>query len=348
MSIQRNAIKNMAHLDETPLVIRLLRSEIFPDPNQPRKKKRNPEKLHGLAQTMRVKQLQPILVTETTSGYQIIVGEGRWLAAGINEEELSEAQFLDCIVVDETNIGVIRTMQIVENMQREDMDQIDTAHAFQELIDLGICKNASEVAKHVGVSPATVSVYLAVLNKAPEDVQALVKSGAAKMDAAKDVVELAKVDPVRAKEIIETAKSTGKLERKVTREVLAEVRGKKPSAENDEANKGSIATPLEKSNVAPSDVVVTDAGESKKKLDQERVKTKPIPAKNVRILVEIKNASKDVWSFNAELNEHGAASLAQDMTHSTPGMLWVRFGDKSGNVGEFICADLVVTGVVAV
>lgn len=348
MSIQRNAIKKMAHLDETPLVIRLPRSEIFPDPNQPRKKKRNPEKLHGLAQTMRVKQLQPILVTETTSGYQIIIGEGRWLAAGINEEELGEDQYLDCIVVDETNIGSIRTMQIVENMQREDMDQIDTAQAFQELIDLGVCKNASEVAKHVGVSPATVSVYLAVLNKAPEEVQSLVKSGAAKMDAAKDVVEMAKVNPERAQEIIETAKRTGKLERKVTREVLAEVRGKTPSGEKNSGGEGSVATPLEKGNVEPSNVVVTDAGESKKKLDQERVKTKPIPAKSVRVLVEIKGSSKDVWSFNADVNEYGAASLAQDMTHSTPGMLWVRFGTKGNHLGEFFCADLIICSVVAV
>lgn len=348
MSIQRNAIKNMAHLDETPLVIRLLRSEISPDLNQPRKKKRNPEKLRGIALTMRVKQLQPILVTETTSGYQIIIGEGRWLAAGINEEELGEPQYLDCIVVDETNIGVIRGMQIVENMQREDMDQLDTANAFQELIDLGVCKNATEVAKHVGLSDATVSVYLNVLNKASPEVHELIKTGVAKMDAAKDVIDLAKDDPEKAKALIEAAKASGKLERKVTREARAEVKEKKSSSGKGDMLTGSVATPLNKGDVEPSDVVVLGAKEAVAKMAQERVKTQPIPSKNVRILVEIQESSKDIWTFNAEVNEHGAASLAQDLTHTTPGMLWVRFGSKSNHIGEFLCADLVITGVVAV
>lgn len=228
-SIERNAIKKMAYLDETPLIVRLLRSEIRPDPGQPRKR-RDPEKLKGLAKTMRVKQLQPILVrqVEGEDGYVIVVGEGRWLGAGINEEETGEEQYLDCILVDESNMGKIRSMQLIENLQREDMNELDVANGYRELIEIGECKNGKEVADRMGVSPATVSVFLKVLD-APEPVKKLVENGITKMDTARTLMMLAEINKGRAEALVDAALESGMLKRSDVRDAYAE---EKTRAEN--------------------------------------------------------------------------------------------------------------------
>ena len=347
MSIQRNSIANMAVLDETPLVVRLLRSEITPDQNQVRKQ-RDMGKVRGIAMTMRVRQLQPILVIETTSGYQIVVGEGRWLAAGINEEELGIPQYLDCIIVDETTIGSIRTMQIVENLQREDMSQLDVAMGFQELIDIGVCKNAAEVAKQVGVSEATVSVYMSVLKKAPDEVKEMVRTGQAKMDAAKDITALAEIDPEAAKQVIADAKEKGKLERSVTRTALKVGREKTGKSNDVSTPQTSIATVLEKSDTTPGNVEVKGSEKSKAIISQETATTEPLPANAIRVFVAMKDSSKDFWKFGARVNDEGTATIAHDLVHSNIEMAWVRFGNKANSVGEFSCSDLIVQGVIAI
>lgn len=216
--IERNAIKKMAVLDETPLIVRLARSEVYPDPDQPRKS-RSQEKLEGLAQTMLIKQLQPCLVRQVDGrdGYMIIVGEGRWLAAGINEEKLGTEQYLDCILVDETNLGKILAMQLVENLQREDMNALHVANGYQRLLDMGFCKTGKELSDMTGVSPATISVYLKVAN-GPDEIRALVESGATKIDSARTLMKLAELNPQRADELIQAAKENGNLSRDTVRE----------------------------------------------------------------------------------------------------------------------------------
>lgn len=346
MSIERNSIANMAALDDTPLVIRLLRSEIVPDPNQVRKE-RNMEIVKGIALTMRVRQIQPILVTEITNGYQIAVGEGRWLAAGINEEELGVPQHLDCIVVNDTNIGDIRTMQLVENIQREGMSQLDIANGFQELMDLGVCKTASDVAKMTGLSNATVSVYLSVLNKAPDEVKEMIRAGQAKMDAAKDIVDLSLIDPASAKKQIEIAKQSGKLKREVTRPALKESR-EKIAKEQGVPAQTSIATTPEKSNTEPGQVVVKGADESNAVIVKENSKSEPVLAAAIRVYVAVKDDSKDFWTFGERVNNEGTAAIAADIVHANSEMAWVRFGNKANSIGEFRCSDLVVQGIVAI
>ncbi|WP_395398668.1 ParB/RepB/Spo0J family partition protein (plasmid) [Pseudoduganella sp. UC29_106] len=154
--IQRRSIANARALTETPLIVRLLRSQIHLDPNQPRSQdKHTPETLAALAATMKSEgQQQAIKVRphpDIPDDYMLVFGEGRWLAAGIGEIE-----YLDCIITEESNIGKIRVMQITENLQRQDMSQYDTAKAFRELIDLGECENAAAVARRFGMSDATV------------------------------------------------------------------------------------------------------------------------------------------------------------------------------------------------
>ena len=231
--IERKAIDKMKHLDETPLIVRLRRAEIQRDPDQPRKS-RDPEKLKGLAQTMLVKQLQPILVRQVDSKpnepqYMIVFGEGRWLAAGINEETTGEEQYLDSILVDETNAGAIRSMQLIENLQREDMNELDVANGYRELIDLGFCKTAKEVAEKMGVSGATVSVFLKVLD-APEPYKQLVKNGMAKIDTVRTLMMLAEINQERADALVQDANDSGVLKRSSVRDAYAEEKARVENA----------------------------------------------------------------------------------------------------------------------
>lgn len=227
--IQRNAIAKMAYLDETPLIVRLPRAEMYPDPDQPRKR-RSQEKLEGLAQSMLTKQLQPCLVRQVAGrdGYMIVIGEGRWLGAGINEEKLQTPQFLDCILVDEENVGKIRLMQLMENIQREDMNELDIANGYRELIELGECPNGKAVAERMGVSAATVSVFLKVLD-APEPIKQLVEKGITKIDTARTLMMLAEINKARADALVQEALDTNMLKRSSVRDAYAD---EKARAEN--------------------------------------------------------------------------------------------------------------------
>lgn len=228
-SIERNAIQKMAILDETPLIVRLSRAEMYPDPGQPRKK-RSQQKLEGLAQTMLVKQLQPCLVRQVDGrdGYMIVIGEGRWLAAGINEEKQKTEQYLDCILVDETNIGKIRAMQLVENLQREEMNEMHVARGYLELIELGECRTGKDVSNTTGVSEGTVSVYLKVA-RGPEEIQELVELGIATMDTARTLMMLAELNKERADALVQAGLDSGMLKRSSVRDAYAE---EKTRAEN--------------------------------------------------------------------------------------------------------------------
>lgn len=339
--VRRESIDNMQFLDETPLIIRLPRSVIKPDPNQVRKKERNQEKLAGIALTMRERQLQPIIVVETTDGYQIVVGEGRWLAAGINEEELGTEQYLDCVVIEETSVPKIRCMQIVENTMREDMDQLDIAESFQALIDEGFCADGKAVAAKTGFSEATVSVYLAVLNKASDEVKELVKTGKAKMDAARQVTKLAEIAPEKAAELIQGAQATGLLKRSDTSEALkkaqeAEKKDRPPKIKKEKSEQQTppvqpeltVATPQDDSGTHPGPVI---AG-------------RPLV---LEISVTIKDDSPDSDVFIKKM-DIGNPKISINYVSAKPGYCFVQFGDNIDDIHEFSCGDIVISSILSI
>jgi len=369
--IKRNSIANAKALTETPLIVRLPRSEIHLDPNQPRNlDKHTPEALKALAATMKSEgQQQAIKVRphpELPEEYMLVFGEGRWLAA-----EIGEIEYLDCIITEETNIGKIRVMQITENLQRQDMSQFDTAKAFRELIDLGECENAAAVARRFGMSDATVSVYLKVLEASPE-VQALAASGAATMDSARTLAEVEKTNPGKAKEIIEEGQRTGKVKREAVREAHAGEKakqGKAPKApkaapkapasdttETPPSDAGTKLTPVEawpfpKPNQGatpqPAAAPVQPADDAQSSATVE-LKPSPITVAGYVVEVAILPNSAMVENFNSDVQTHGAATLAEDIIHTDPVMAWVQFGrgtDKSTQV-PYPCADLKILRIV--
>jgi len=112
--------------------------------------------------------LQPIVVREAAdSGYELIAGERRLRAA--RAAGLTEIP----AVVRETSTSELLELALVENVQRADLNPIEEATAFRELIDRFGMSHES-VARQIGKSRVSVSNALRLLDLAPETRQAIV------------------------------------------------------------------------------------------------------------------------------------------------------------------------------
>lgn len=144
-------------------------SQIEPNPNQPRREF-DQEALQELANSIReVGIIQPITLRQVESGkYQIIAGERRWRASQI--AGLTSIPAYIRTVEDE---GVME-MALVENIQREDLNAIEVALAYQHLAETtGMTQE--KISKRVGKSRAAVTNYMRLL-KLPAQVQMALKN----------------------------------------------------------------------------------------------------------------------------------------------------------------------------
>lgn len=142
---------------------------VEPDREQPRKEF-DEEKIQELAES--IKQygvLQPLLVQKCESYYKIIAGERRWRAAkaaGIKEIP---------VIIKEYSSAEVFEISLIENIQREDLNPMEEARAYQRLLEeYGLTQE--EVAAHVGKSRPGIANYLRLLNL-DERVQDMVASG---------------------------------------------------------------------------------------------------------------------------------------------------------------------------
>ncbi len=103
--------------------------EIRPNPHQPRKHF-DDAKLQELANSIKEKGiLEPLLVRKIPEGYELIVGERRWRAA--QKAGLKEVP----VVVKEIDPTSALELSLIENLQREDLNPIEEAEAYQRLIE---------------------------------------------------------------------------------------------------------------------------------------------------------------------------------------------------------------------
>jgi ParB family chromosome partitioning protein len=144
-------------------------------------------KLDELAASIRANGvIQPILVRRTGSAYRIIAGERRWRAA-------QKAGLLKVpVVIREVPDGSeqqLLALALVENLQREDLNPIEEALAYQRLVEeFGLTQD--QVAATVGKDRTSVANYLRLL-RLPEDVRGHVASGALSMGHARAIAGLA-------------------------------------------------------------------------------------------------------------------------------------------------------------
>ena len=144
--------------------------DIEPNRDQPRKEF-NSAALAELAESIAQHGvLQPLLRRPMVSGgYRIVAGERRWRAsrmAGLQEVPA---------VVREMTDGEEMLFALIENLQREDLNPLEEAKGYQQLIDVqGMTQE--EAAAAVGKSRPAVANALRLLNL-PEDIQAMVEKG---------------------------------------------------------------------------------------------------------------------------------------------------------------------------
>lgn len=144
--------------------------EIEPDKNQPRKDF-DEAALAELADSIaRHGLLQPIAVRAAAGGaYKIIAGERRWRAARM--AGLSEVP----VVIKDVSDAEAMELALIENLQREDLDPVEEAMGYRQLMDR--CQLTQEqAAQKIGKSRSAVANSLRLLNL-PEDVLALLKAG---------------------------------------------------------------------------------------------------------------------------------------------------------------------------
>ena len=164
-------------------IMRIPVSKIDPNPFQPRQSF-DAESLQELADSIKALGLiQPITVRRTDDGrYQIISGERRWRACRIAGMDMIPAY------IRETDQQGMLEMAIVENIQREDLDPIETAMSYQRLIEE--CNLTQEqMAQRVGKKRASVTNYLRLL-KLPAKVQHDIKVGLISVGHAKVLLAL--------------------------------------------------------------------------------------------------------------------------------------------------------------
>ncbi len=144
-------------------------SKIEPNPDQPRKNF-NQDAIKELAQSIKLHGvIQPIVVTPRGDKYIIIAGERRYRAS-----KLAGLQNVPVIIKNYTN-QEMQEISLIENLQREDLNPIETAFAMKQLIDnYGFTQD--DLAKRLGKSRPAITNALRLLNLSNE-VMALVENG---------------------------------------------------------------------------------------------------------------------------------------------------------------------------
>jgi ParB family chromosome partitioning protein len=158
------------------------------------------EELAGLAQSVKEKGvLTPILVRPLGfDSYEIVAGERRWRAA-----QMAQLHDVPVVVRDLADAEALE-LAIIENVQRADLNPLEEAAAYQELIER-FGRTQEQVAEEVGKSRPHIANSVRLL-KLPESVQMLIRQG--KLTAGHARTLLSAPDPVAAAAAILTGQLT--------------------------------------------------------------------------------------------------------------------------------------------
>lgn len=206
---------------EGPVTTMLLR-EIEPDKQQPRKNF-DETSLQELADSIKEHGLiQPILVRPNPlGGYRIIAGERRWRASRIaGLEEIP-------VIIRQISDNEAMEIALIENLQREDLDPIEEALGYQQLMDkFGFTQE--ETAKKVSKSRSAVANSLRLLSL-PQLLLDMLKTGALSSGHAKVIMSLPEEELQKqaAQEVVDNALSVRKTEELVKKMQKAEKPEKK-------------------------------------------------------------------------------------------------------------------------
>ncbi|MCI9280167.1 MAG: ParB/RepB/Spo0J family partition protein [Bacilli bacterium] len=158
-------------------IVEIPLQEIRSNPYQPRKSF-NEASLQELAESIKeYGVVQPIIVKKSIKGYELIAGERRKKAS-----EMAGLEVIPAIIKDFDDQEMME-IALIENIQREDLNPIDEALAYQNIIELSHLTQ-DEFAKRFGKSRSHVTNMLGLL-KLPNATKQLVESGTISMGHAR-------------------------------------------------------------------------------------------------------------------------------------------------------------------
>ena len=166
---------------KAPLELEL--DAIRPNPHQPRQVFR-PDGLEELRQSIvNHGVLQPVVVRKVGSGYELVSGERRWRAS-----RLAGSRTIPVIVRLNVSDDDMLELALVENVQRRNLDPMEKARAFKQMMDrLGLTQE--KVAARVGINRSSVANHVRLL-ELPETIQEAVTLGTLSMGHAKALLAI--------------------------------------------------------------------------------------------------------------------------------------------------------------
>ena len=206
---------------------------IAPNPLQPRTVFQ-PERLEELAASIRAYGIiQPLIVRQIGANYQIVAGERRLRAAHM--AGLKEVP----VVVQEVADRQMLELALIENIQREDLNPIETAHAYDRLSrEMGMSQE--DIARQTGKDRASIANTLRLL-KLPQEVQVLLAEHRLSMGHAKAILGL--TSPDDQIQFAEKTAAQGLSVRQVEARVQQHVSARDGAAGGDRRHEGSEGDP---------------------------------------------------------------------------------------------------------
>ncbi|CAM3152114.1 ParB/RepB/Spo0J family partition protein [Leuconostoc rapi] len=166
----------------TEQIVRIDLVDVEANPFQPRHRF-NSERLEELSRSIKENGvLTPIIVRKHEHGYQIIAGERR-----VRASKLAKIPHISAIVRD-VDDDTMAAIALIENLQRDDLDAIEEAQAYDALMQQ-LHLTQAQVAEKVGKERTTVANALRLL-KLPQSVQKLVETGDLSMGHARALLGL--------------------------------------------------------------------------------------------------------------------------------------------------------------
>lgn len=156
-------------------------SLVDPNPDQPRREF-DAESLAQLARSIvQHGVLQPVVVRQAGSRFELVVGERRFRASQLAGRKTLPAVIMDVAPADRLELA------IVENVQRQDLNPMELAHAYQALADAG--HTQEEIGRKVAMDRSSVANHIRLLDLS-RTIQADVEAGRLSMGHAKALLQV--------------------------------------------------------------------------------------------------------------------------------------------------------------
>lgn len=205
-------------------------ADIVPSPLQPRTEFRA-DQLNELVESIRERGIvQPLIVRQVGKQFELIAGERRWRASQI--VGLTEAP----AIIRKASDQEVLELALIENLQREDLNPIEEASAYQRLSqEFGLTQE--EISRRVGKSRASVANAMRLLDLDPE-VQSMVRQSRISVGHAKVLLSLKSKEEqrlladiiIRQAASVRTAEKLAATQLSKTAGATGKKRGKEPGA----------------------------------------------------------------------------------------------------------------------